>query len=97
MRICPSLPPSLRPSVRNVFFFECAKAFSTIETAGDYVGQREVIGSDERGREGGDEGGAIRKGASEEITRATHLTAVYPALLLNICQFLLFPFIYDLS
>ena len=24
--------------------------------------------------------GAMREGASEEITRATHLTAVYPAL-----------------
>ena len=38
-------------------------------------------GSDEGGREGGDEGGAIKDGASEEMTRGTHLTAVYPALL----------------
>ena len=40
-------------------------------------------GSDEGGREGGDEGGAIWDGASEKITRGTHLTAVYPALLLQ--------------
>jgi len=41
-----------------------------------------VIGSDKEGMEGGDEGGAIRDEASEEITRGTHLTAVYPALFL---------------
>ena len=29
---------------------------------------------------GGDEGGAIRDGASMDITRGTHLMAVYPAL-----------------
>ena len=39
-----------------------------------------MIGSDEGGREGGDEGGAIKEGASEDITRGTHLTDVYTAM-----------------
>ena len=39
-----------------------------------------MIGSDGGGREEGDEEGAIRDGASEKITRGTHLTAVHPAL-----------------
>ena len=30
--------------------------------------------------------GAIRKGASEEITRGTHLTAMYPALFFFHCR-----------
>ena len=40
-----------------------------------------MIGSSEGGRERGDEGGAITVGTSEGITRGTHLTAAYPALL----------------
>ena len=44
-----------------------------------------MIGSDEGGREGGDEGGAIKDGASEEMTRGTYLTAVYTALF-QYCQ-----------
>ena len=39
-----------------------------------------MIGSGEGGREGGDEGRATWEEASEDMTRGTHLTAVYPAL-----------------
>ena len=38
------------------------------------------IGCDEGGREGGDEGRAMREEASKEMTRVTHLAAVYRAL-----------------
>ena len=56
------------PSVRNANFWSARKrVFSIIETARDCAWRREVIGSDEGGREGGDEGGAIREGTSEEI------------------------------
>ena len=72
---------SVRPSVRHAYFSYARKrVFSTIETVRDCAWRREVIGSDEGGREGGDEGGAIKDGASEEMTRGTHLTAVYAAL-----------------
>ena len=42
-----------------------------------------MIGSAEGGREGGDEGRAPREEASKDMTRGTHLTAVYPALFFN--------------
>ena len=42
-----------------------------------------MIGSDEGGREGGEEGRATREVASKDMTAGTHLTAVYPALLRN--------------
>ena len=49
---------SVRPSVRNAYFSNARKrVFSTIEAARDCAWQREVIGSDEGGREGGDKGG----------------------------------------
>ena len=52
-----SVRPSVRPSVRNAYFLNARKGvFSTIETARDCAWQREGIGSDERGREGGDKG-----------------------------------------
>ena len=51
-----------------------------------------MIGRDAGGREGGDEGGAIKEAASGEITRGTHLTAVYPALLSFFCNFHSFHF-----
>ena len=35
------------------------------------------------GRKGGDDGRATRKEASKDMTRGTHLTAVYPALFFN--------------
>ena len=39
-----------------------------------------MIGSDEVGREGGGKGGVTREVASKDMTRGTHLTAVYAAL-----------------
>ena len=44
-----------------------------------------MIGCDEGGREGDDEG-VGNKGASEEVARGTHLTAVYPALFIVKCD-----------
>ena len=52
-----------------------------METAGDCVWRREVIGSDKGGKKGRDETGGDEGGASKEMTRRTHLTAVYPASL----------------
>ena len=60
MRVC--------PSVHHAYFLNAQKrVFSTIEAARDCACQREVIGSDDGGREGGDKGGGKRDGASEQI------------------------------
>ena len=45
------------------------RVFSTVETARGWGLQREVMGSDERGREGGDEGGATKDRASTDMPR----------------------------
>ena len=56
--IGPSVGPSVRWSIPNANFSKAWKrVFLTIESARDCAWRREVIGSDERGREGGDEGG----------------------------------------
>ena len=39
-----------------------------------------MVRSDEGGREGSDEGGVTGEAASKDMTRGTHLTAVYLAL-----------------
>ena len=67
---------SVCQSVCHAYFSNARKrVFSTIEAARDCAW--EVMKGAGKGvtREG-----AIRDGASEEITRGTHLTAVYPAL-----------------
>ena len=77
---------SVNPSVRPLpIFFKCAKTrlFYSRDRPGLGIARREVIERGRGGKDGGDEAtreGATREEASEEITRGTHLTAVYPAL-----------------
>ena len=73
-----SVCPSVRRSVRNAFVSNTRKRVTLASEVGGL--QREVMGSDEGGRERGDEGGATMTGRVQ-ICRGTHLTAVYPALL----------------
>ena len=61
---------SVRPSVLNPFFSNARKrVFLTFETARGWGLQREVMESDEGGREGGDKGGATNDGASTDMPR----------------------------
>ena len=58
LSVRPSVDPSVAPSVRNANFSNARKrVFSTMETSRDCAWRREVIGSDEGGRERGDKGG----------------------------------------
>ena len=60
-----SVRPSVRWSVRYPFFFlnERKRVFSTIETSRNFGWRRAVIGRDEGGKEGCDEGGGDEGGA----------------------------------
>jgi len=49
----------------------------TVETARSWGWRGEVVGSDEGGREGGDEGRATREETSKGLKRGTHLTALF--------------------
>ena len=61
MKVCPSVGPSIRPAV-TLFFNARKRVFSTIETARNFGWRREMLGSDEVGKEGCDEGGGDEGG-----------------------------------